>query len=256
MLRFGRLYIRLFLTFRSLRKLHPKGMAMTEEPPCLYRISKHSLLASSIPLPLSETLLGLYSFTLSFHPTTGLPRLTISFICTCFTNSSSYQYDQTTSKFFFSSIPLHHTSLHLHKFPRHTFHTHFHCFHSSFHLVTPHAALGLLISTAHTLGCCGLFHVQVSDPYINVGRRILFLNPLFTSIDTFLPHNPCMWPYDTPALHNPLLYPLLSLCLYSTSQMLKLSLPPFFLLNNIQTTLITNVSEIVVSRRRGRPAVR
>ena len=44
-----------------------------------------------------------------------------------------------------------------------------------------------LISTPNTLNCCAIFHVQVSDPYYNVGSRILFFKALFTSMDTFLP---------------------------------------------------------------------
>ena len=35
----------------------------------------------------------------------------------------------------------------------------------------------ITISTTHTLDCCALFHVRVSDSYVNVGRRILFRNP-------------------------------------------------------------------------------
>ena len=95
-------------------------------------LSKHSLLASLVPLPLSATLSCMYSFTLSlqlaflssydsqFHPHT-LSSQTLHY--------SFFQYDQITSKYFFSPIPLHHTSLHLHMVPCHTFQTSFHCSH-------------------------------------------------------------------------------------------------------------------------------
>ena len=55
------------------------------------------------------------------------------------------------------------------------------------HLVMPHAPLRSLIYKTVTLDCCALFHIQVPDQYVIVGRRIvLFFNPLFTSMDTFL----------------------------------------------------------------------
>ena len=45
------------------------------------------------------------------------------------------------------------------------------------------------ISTPHTLDCCELFHVQVCDPNVSVGRRILFL----FFLDRHIPssHNIC-----------------------------------------------------------------
>ncbi len=61
----------------------------------------------------------------------------------------------------------------------------------SSYLVTPHAPLREHISTACTLDCWALFHVHVSDPYVKVGKRILFLKPLFTYINTFLPLITC-----------------------------------------------------------------
>ena len=78
------------------------------------------------------------------------------------------------------------TPLHLHKvLCHHTFHTHFHCSHPP--ILSHHILLSDNFSTPHTLVCCVLFHVQVCDPYFSVGRRILFLKPLFISMDIFPP---------------------------------------------------------------------
>ena len=77
-----------------------------------------------------------------------------------------------------------HFTPHLHKVPcHHTFHTHFHCSHPP--ILSHHILLSDNFSTPHTLVCCVLFHVQVCDPYFSVGRRILFLKPLFISMDIF-----------------------------------------------------------------------
>ena len=130
-------------------------------------------IASSIFSSLSTFFSCMYSFTLSFHLITGLP---LHF----FLHYFSSKYDQTTSKCFFSPIQLHHTSLYLHKLPYHTFHKCFHWCHPS--ISSSH------MSTARILNCCALFYDQVSGPYDCVGRRILFLNPLFTQwIHSFLP---------------------------------------------------------------------
>ena len=79
----------------------------------LLSLSNHSLLACPISSSLSAILSHMY-FTLSFHLTTGLSLgLSVSLTYTFFTNSSFFPYDQTTSKYLFSPIPLHHTSFHL-----------------------------------------------------------------------------------------------------------------------------------------------
>ena len=82
--------------------------------------------------PIPTTLHSIYT---RFHDTLLSPSHlvclgpSISLTYTFFKNSFS-QYDHIISKYFFLSIPLHHTSLHLHKFPSHIFHLHFHCSHS------------------------------------------------------------------------------------------------------------------------------
>ena len=72
-----------------------RNVFQTEWPwqKCLYlSLFKHTFLTCSLPLP-STTLSGVYSVTLSFHLTTGLPFLlwpSVSFTCTLFTNSSLF----------------------------------------------------------------------------------------------------------------------------------------------------------------------
>ena len=103
-----------------------------------------------------------------------------------------------------------------------------------FHLVTLHAPLRQLISTAHTLDCCALLHIQVSDLYRNVGKRILFLKPLFTSMDIYFYHNLCKWSM-THLPFTALLF-LLSLQVCMSSQILKPL--PFSLLKLSHTFLL------------------
>ena len=134
-----------------------------------------SFLIQSLPLSCS--------FTIFFHlPLLLGPSISFTLLTSQTLHSSLSPYDQTISTYFFSSIPLHPIYLPLYIA---TF-SHTLSLLSTFHLVTTHALLRQLISTTSTLDCCVLFHVQVSDPYVSVGKRILFLEPLFTSIDIFL----------------------------------------------------------------------
>lgn len=70
-------------------------------------------------------------------------------------------------------------------FPYHIFPTHFHLSH---HPTLSLHTLPALISTARTIDYCALAITRPRlCPYVCVGRRILFLKPLFTFIDKFLP---------------------------------------------------------------------
>ena len=90
----------------------------------LHFLSKHSLLASSIPttsISNSFMYVFLYSILSSYNWPSCSPWI-LSF--TLFTNSSLLFLFicQITSIYFFSPIPLHHISLNLHKVPSHTLH--------------------------------------------------------------------------------------------------------------------------------------
>ena len=140
----------------------PNGMATAEEPsplpihtlpPCLFNpfpfmINMHVLLHPILPSYIWPSFFPRsHSFT---HTNTFFTNL----------HSSFSQYDQTTLKYLFSPIALHHTSLHLHKVPSHTFYT---CFHYSH---PPILSRHMLLHTMHSwllcpIPCQSLIHTSV-----------------------------------------------------------------------------------------------
>ena len=171
-------------------EMFPKGVATANKPPSL--AIQHSILACSNPLPIVTPFLYIYPFTLSFHLPSGFPLLLgslISLTCTSFhklfLHFASSQYNQTTSMYLFSPIS---TTPHFTPFAQvpssYTSYT-LSLISRSFPCYQLHMPLSDTHTHTHTLDCCALFHVQVSDPYIKVGRKLYF-KPLITSMDTFL----------------------------------------------------------------------
>ena len=107
----------------------PKEMDTAEEPPPLPIHTLPSCLFN--PSALINNFSCIYSFSFSFHLTTvpSSPPKLLNFTQIHFLHSSFSLYGQTTSTYFFSPIPLHHTSLPLRKVSCYIFHTHFHCSH-------------------------------------------------------------------------------------------------------------------------------
>lgn len=152
---------------------------------------RHSIFCIFKPTSsLKVLLLLMCPFTLSFHLPSGLPLRNIR------THSLSYTLFYTISSFFILSVWPNHLRVFFFTHSTTPYFTPFahvlmqHLSHmpsllSTSHIVAPYAPLRYLISTARPLDYCTLFHFQVSDSNIIVGRKILFIKFLFTSMETF-----------------------------------------------------------------------
>ncbi len=119
-------------------------------------------------------------------------------------HSPSSQYVPTISKYFFSPIPPLHNSLHLHGSPHLTFYTRFHYSrHPILSLQTPLSGNSF---PQHALLTAKPYSTSMSLIYISRSTRILFLRPIFTSMDTFLPFITLARECDTPTFHSSFSY--------------------------------------------------
>ena len=126
------------------------------------------------------------------------------------------------------------TPLNVHEFPCHIFHTQFHCSHLP--ILSYHKLLSDNSFPQYTLLIAVPYSMSKSDLYVNVGKRILLLKPLFTSLNIFLPLLTIASDLIThlPFTALSLIFPSMSPCLEHKNITLfantsTFSLPTFFL---------------------------
>lgn len=148
-----------------------KGMATAEEPtPFLFFPYFNSFPCISA----SFSCTSLSCFISHKWPASPIWSFNLTQICFFHKLNFSYsQCDQIISRYSFPPIP----PLHLYIYSWHFSYKSLHCSHCS---ITTIQYPYHLISSASSLDCCAL--IFIPDPYINIGRRILFLMPLLTSV--------------------------------------------------------------------------
>lgn len=145
----------------------PKGMGHSRRASPLFVLT--------FPLCLFKPLSLMYSLTPPLHLPIGLlllfgPSVSFRYTFSQTHHSSSFQYDETIGACFF------------HPFCPSPFNLI--CTHANF-LINALITFIVLSKFYSTVECCALFCIHVTDPYINICRKIYFLGLLFTSMDTF-----------------------------------------------------------------------